>query len=969
MIEGKKEQHKNKRRNYAKYNLMALVIIMVSMFLASTVQARENNWILQGELKNSPVIKVASGSATPQLCYYFNTGGNLVAYAYIPVNNAPSVPFTEIISWGSAFEGGAEYKLVWKARSVTGTASIDGHALPLGTWSDEYETKGRTLVWTGATSNTIEFEYVKLYARDSFFSEYEVTAQWDFKGGLANDTTGNGNNGTYVGNVQPNIPGKTGQGLGLEANSYMTVPASSSLYFGDQDFSISFWYKMATSSTGMYTLINNTNTVDGKTSGYEMVANGSTLIACLYVDGKAGTVYGSDVMKYDGNWHHLTLVYDKAVTYNLIIYSDGKIIEYAKLNANANSTSLNPGPLCLGNNGFTGVVDDVTIYKKALSYSDIISISEASPDVTANELKKVNVLDINANGNLLDYSDNYNHAIQMDGIVPAFVTSKTEPQGKAIQFNGQNYLQVANSPSINLGAGDFSISCWFKTTNTANINTILDKRINVGSGWQGYHLCVYGGTDILLQMADDVRGWCNYRGPSGTKLNDGNWHFATVTVDRDNTQGVKFYIDGQLKYSDNATYRTGSLDTSANLLIGKHIDDPANNFIGAIDGVKIYKKSLTAAEVQKVYGKKKWNMLLFLNGDNNLESQQLVKLNDCEITGSTDDVNFLVVLDRIEGEDTQPNEKDWTGTRLYYVTKDPDSSYFTCSQLLKDYGELDMSNPNNLENFITYCQTNYPAEKTLVSIANHGDGLRGISQDETSKGYVMTIAEAKQALTNARLKTKQKIDILYFDACLMQMAEIAYQFRNEADYIVGTEEMAFGWTLEEKDFYAEFVKNASKSPEDITKLFSQFSGEWTFSAIKTKDGAMTNFVTALNNFSTLLAAKTDLTDIKAAYASTINMAGNNCYIDLINFADNVAAKTTDTNLKNSAAALKTAFNSCVVFNKTYGSYLGKANGLTIFFPTSKNTLSFYEQYFGYTDTGYDLLSSTKWNEFLHVYYP
>jgi len=404
-------------------------------------------------------------------------------------------------------------------------------------------------------------------------------------------------------------------------------------------------------------------------------------------------------------------------------------------------------------------------------------------------------------------------------------------------------------------------------------------------------------------------------------------------------------------------------------LIGKHIEGSYYNFIGAIDEVKLFKRALTQKEVDKLYGKKKWNVLLFLNGDNSLEGQQMSKLNDYELTGSTDDINVLVILDRLDGYFPLPYQKEWSGTRLYYVTKDPYSDFYISSQLIKDYGELDMSNFKNLEDFLSYCQLNYPAENTLVSISNHGNGIEGISQDDTSNNSVMSIANAKQALTNARSKTNQKIDILLFDACLMQMAEIAYQFRNETDYITGTQETGYGWTLNDKDLYAEFANNASRTPVEVMGLFSQFSAEWTFSGIKTKDNAMSGFVTAFNNFSTLLAAKTDLTDIKAAYADTFKMRGNSYHIDLINFADNVYAKTTDTNIKNSVIALKSAYNNCIVFNKAYETYNGKANGLSILYPQYKFLLTSHENNYSYTDTGYDFLASTKWNEFLHKVLP
>ena len=50
-------------------------------------------------------------------------------------------------------------------------------------------------------------------------------------------------------------------------------------------------------------------------------------------------------------------------------------------------------------------------------------------------------------------------------------------------------------------------------------------------------------------------------------------------------------------------------------------------------------------------------------------------------------------------------------------------------------------------------------------------------------------AELKRALAEAQALAGKRIDLLGMDACLMSMFEVAYQVKDQASYLVGSQEV------------------------------------------------------------------------------------------------------------------------------------------------------------------------------------
>lgn len=170
--------------------------------------------------------------------------------------------------------------------------------------------------------------------------------------------------------------------------------------------------------------------------------------------------------------------------------------------------------------------------------------------------------------------------------------------GRSLSFDGANtYVEVPSYDGINFGISDFSIDAWLKPINSASgIFVILDKRDELAS--RGYHVFLYNG-ELGLQLADGA--YVNYL--SGLMVpQDGLWHHAAVTVRRNDSTGIRFYLDGIPGVTTgNPTTRPGSVSTTSPLRIGSRFSSVSGVFRGGIDEVELFSRVLEQAEIAALF--------------------------------------------------------------------------------------------------------------------------------------------------------------------------------------------------------------------------------------------------------------------------------------------------------------------------------------------------------------------------------
>lgn len=114
-------------------------------------------------------------------------------------------------------------------------------------------------------------------------------------------------------------------------------------------------------------------------------------------------------------------------------------------------------------------------------------------------------------------------------------------------------------------------------------------------------------------------------------------------------------------------------------------------------------------------------------------------------------------------------------------------------QLGEPLGKLDSTKPETLQGFIQFCAQEYPSDRNLLILWNHGAGpVYGFGCDELfpSETY-LTIDEIQDALVNGGVH----FDMVGMDACLMGCLEACYALSSCADYLTASEdfEPAEGW--------------------------------------------------------------------------------------------------------------------------------------------------------------------------------
>ncbi|MFX1338923.1 MAG: clostripain-related cysteine peptidase, partial [Promethearchaeota archaeon] len=185
-----------------------------------------------------------------------------------------------------------------------------------------------------------------------------------------------------------------------------------------------------------------------------------------------------------------------------------------------------------------------------------------------------------------------------------------------------------------------------------------------------------------------------------------------------------------------------------------------------------------------------WTFLVYLDGDNNLESAGISDFLEMASVGSDTTISIVVQFDRTSGYSTLYG--DWQTTKRFYITNGMTP---TVDNALIDLGELNMGEQATLSDFISWGTSAFPADNYALILWNHGGGwkesneqdpdvFKSVCWDDTSFGDCLTQIELKNALVSAGVH----FDLIGFDACLMAMAEVDYQIKDWADVRVGSEE-------------------------------------------------------------------------------------------------------------------------------------------------------------------------------------
>ncbi len=254
-------------------------------------------------------------------------------------------------------------------------------------------------------------------------------------------------------------------------------------------------------------------------------------------------------------------------------------------------------------------------------------------------------------------------------------------------------------------------------------------------------------------------------------------------------------------------------------------------------------------------------------------------------------------------------------------------------RLEDNYGSDSMTAPDNLRDFIKYCNKNYPANRNILILWDHGGGsISGFGYDEkSSSSGSMGLSKINQALTEANVK----FDWIGFDACLMSTLETAYVCGNFADYLIASEEVEPGTGWYYTDWLNELSDNSSVSTLELSRGIiddyvkacraSSYSAQVTL-AVTDLAQLQATIPPLFREFSTsttelISGDNYKLVSDARAGARQFSQSSRINQVDLSDLALRIGT--------DEAKALAEAIQSCVKYN---GTTISRCYGLSIYFP-------------------------------------
>ena len=179
-------------------------------------------------------------------------------------------------------------------------------------------------------------------------------------------------------------------------------------------------------------------------------------------------------------------------------------------------------------------------------------------------------------------------------------------------------------------------------------------------------------------------------------------------------------------------------------------------------------------------------IMVYIAADNNLAPFALEDINEMEAANLGSNVHVTFLLD---GSDTY-GDNDYSST--YYGLINHDNDITNISSQMIDVGEKDTGDAQTLTDFINWSVNTAPANNYALVVWDHGGGIYGTSWDDSSDSDNLSIDELQTAINSSSVN---HFDMIGFDACLEGVLDSAYSLKNNADYVVASEntEPGDGW--------------------------------------------------------------------------------------------------------------------------------------------------------------------------------
>jgi hypothetical protein len=333
---------------------------------------------------------------------------------------------------------------------------------------------------------------------------------------------------------------------------------------------------------------------------------------------------------------------------------------------------------------------------------------------------------------------------------------------------------------------------------------------------------------------------------------------------------------------------------------------------------------------------------------------------------ASDQVNLIAFWDRTPGPAELYKITKWTMTPL------TDFSYAGV--------EVNMGDPEVLEAYVDYVNSEFPATYVMLVLWNHGDDLRGICYDydtNTDASFdILTHMEIGDALAG------KKVDIIAADGCGIGNIEAAHEYVMRgvtAEWFVANENYVPLQGFPYDEIAKDLVKKPTMTPEQLSQVVvmryeEYYQGGWLTELSAIRLSAIPKVIDELWDVTSILIS--EMKDYRGLIASAKGHArmgwsqyGWEEFVDFPTiFEDIYAHAPKNSDLKAETGELLEAIADAVPYIGTSSpGYVWNFGGLGVFFPSSASSMLSNWNLYGslYMDL---MFPQDGWMDFLNAFW-